>query len=291
MAPYDEGGGGFLPPPTSAPRVRGGIRLQSRTGASAWWSRRWLAAFAASAVGERAAQGLADARQGQVLELHVELGAVRAKVQGTRRDPHEVQLTVPQVGQATWLRIAQAIAARGSSRAELLAGEMPDDVEAVFRREGELLFPALDDDAALTCTCEDWSVPCRHALAACHLLAEAMDREPLLAFRIRGVEPDVLRALVTGVEAAPAETTLAASPGPEGELEPAAFWGTLPEPAGVDCAAPSVDAPLVRILGAPPLWRGADSFEPAMRRLFARAATSPRAVDLALGALAERAVD
>jgi uncharacterized Zn finger protein len=274
-----------MPPATQPRAVHGGIRLQTRRGGGSWWSRRWLAALEAAAVGERHAQALDDARRGRVLELEVELGQVRASVQGTRREPHAVTIRLAAIDQLTWLRLAEALAARGDSRAELLARQMPDAVEAVFRREDVSLFPVLDEDLAITCTCDDWSTPCRHALAASLLVAEAMDADPLLAFKVRGIEPALLMAVVTGGCArATDEADASDADLPEAPEAPSIDLPHHPIPLVVALDAPPVDAPLVRILGAPPMWRGADSFEPAMRRLYARVASDPRTIDLALGA-------
>lgn len=295
MGLFDEGGGEFMPPSTQPRAVRGGIRMQSRRGASSWWSRRWLAALEAGAVGERHAQALEDARRGRVLELEVELGQVRAAVQGTRREPHVVTIRLAVIEQLTWLRIAEALAARGESRAELLARQMPDAVDSAFRREDVSLFPLLDDDLDISCTCEDWSTPCRHALAAGMLVAEAMDADPLLAFKARGIEPALLMAVVAGggAGAGAGAKGIAGEPdrdelGPDRDDRNETRAGREKcdlHPAEARIVAldtPPIDAPLVRILGAPPMWRGADSFEPAMRRLYARVASDPRTIELAL---------
>ncbi len=273
-----------MPPATQPPTVSGGIRLQSRRGASSWWARRWLAALEAGAVGERHAQALDDARRGRVLELEIELGHVRASVQGTRREPHAVTIQLAAIEQLTWLRIAEALAARGDSRAELLARQMPDAVDAAFRREDVSLFPLLDDDLDISCTCEDWSTPCRHALAASMLVAEAMDADPLLAFKVRGIEPALFMAVVAGGGAN--ERRVGGAPtgrrATERSESDAASTAGSATPRIVMLDAPPIDAPLLRILGAPPMWRGADSFEPAMRRIYARGASDPRTIELAL---------
>lgn len=286
MGPSDEHR--FMPPSSQPRAVAGGIRLQSKRGGTSWWTRRWLAALEAGAVGERHAKALEDARKGRVLELDIELGAVRARVQGTRREPHVVSIAVAAIDQMAWLRIAAALASRGESRAELLARQMPESVEAAFRREGASLFPMLEDDLEITCTCEDWATPCRHALAACLLVGEAMDADPLLAFRVRGIEPELLMAVVAGGAAE------GAGDGPHAADEPVADSIPVTDVAEenheawveqvVTLDAPPIDAPLVRILGAPPMWRGADTFEPAMRKLYARVASDPRTIDLAFGA-------
>jgi uncharacterized Zn finger protein len=282
--------GEFLPPSSTPRPVEGGIRLQSRRGGTAWWTRRWLAAIEAGAVGERLDRGLDDARRGQVLELDVTLEGVRALVQGTRRTPERVVLRLPAIEQGAWLQVAGAISTRGASRADVLAGHMPEDVEAACRRAGFELFPTLDDDLELDCTCEDWSSPCRHAIAVGALLGEVMDREPLLAFRLRGIEPDVLLALVAGQPVAPVH----ARNDEKGTTDEPATGQVVgpdrstPGPLPLDVTPPRLDAPLVRILGAPRMWRGADDFEPAIRRMQARASTDPRVIDIALATPRER---
>ena len=286
MGPSDEHR--FMPPASTPREVTGGIRLQSKRGGTAWWTRRWLAALEAGAVGERYVQALDDARRGRVLELDVEVGVVSAHVQGTRRAPHEVAIRLAPIDQLTWLRIAEALAARGEARGELLARQMPESVEAVFRREDASLFPMLDDDLAITCTCEDWSTPCRHALAASLLVGEAMDADPLLVFKARGIEPALLMAVVAGGAGSETEGATADEGGVDATIvDPLPLdQERLSEayvPIVVALDVPPIDAPLVRILGAPPMWRGADSFELAMRRVYARVASDPRSIALALG--------
>lgn len=282
--------GEFLPPSSTPRPVEGGIRLQSRRGGSEWWTRRWLAAIEAGAVGERLERGIDDARRGQVLELDVTLEGVRALVQGTRRAPERVVLRLPAIEQGAWLQVAGAISTRGASRADVLAGRMPDDVEAACRRAGFELFPTLEADLELDCTCEDWASPCRHAIAVGALLGEVMDREPLLAFRLRGIEPDVLLALVAGRGDTPDGPQLdSASSNDTTVTAPTVDLNGAPrEPLPLDVTPPQLDAPLVRILGAPRMWRGADDFEPAIRRMQARASTNSRVIDIALASPRER---
>lgn len=298
----DQHGGDFFPPPSTPRKVRGGIRVQATSREDArrtWWSRRWLAPIDALADPSRIERGWSYARDGQVLTLEFELGAIVARVQGTRRTPYEVRIQIAQFAQVEWLHVAEALAARASYRAQLLAGTMPDDMEAVFARLGLTLFPALEDDLAISCTCSDWATPCRHAVAACHVAGEALDREPFLALRLRGIEREVLLALVQGtlpdepgVDVEPGHRDAAVQPSPAAgsAIDLAAFWqGRDVEvveggaAASIDLQPPPMDAPLVHVLGAVPMWRGVDDFVPVMRSLHRRIGTSMPALDVALG--------
>lgn len=291
------GDGGFFPPPTSPRAVSGGLRIRAARGpiGTTWWTRRWFAALEAMGAGERLERGRAYARGGQVTALDIGLGEVRATVQGTRRDPYGARIRVQRFEQLEWLDVARQLAQRAEYQARLLAGTMPDDIEAAFARAGVSLFPSLEDDLAVGCTCNDWAVPCKHVAAACFLLGEALDADPFLAFRLRGIERDVLLALLAA-ETPARDATDTHSPSEDVEqrladqarVDPAAFWGRDPDgapfrPLPLDLQPPVLDAPLVRILGAPAMWTGAGDFEPAMRRLYARIGSDPRALDLATG--------
>ena len=78
--------------------------------------------------------------------------------------------------------------------AKLLAGEMPQDIEPVFREVGLSLFPAKLGDLETDCSCPDWSNPCKHIAAAYYLLGEEFDRDPFLIFTLRGLGRDALLA-------------------------------------------------------------------------------------------------
>jgi uncharacterized Zn finger protein len=287
--------------------VTGGIRLQARRGqvAQTWWARRWLASLEAIGIGDRLERGRDYARSGQVMSVDVELGAVTAEVQGTRVTPYASRIEVTPLGQLEWLDLANVLAAQASYRAELLAGTMPEDIEAVFARAGLRLFPTLEDDLRFSCSCPDWATPCRHVAAVCYLVGEAFDRDPFLIFRLRGIERDVLLALLearapttddehaiaprapgdTGDDGAPDATA-------DGQVDAAAFWAGEPSTAAapLDLEPPPADAPLVRVLGPMGFWRGADDFEPLMLRMYGRVAADARALDVALGSAAPATV-
>lgn len=298
MSPSDfgdrHGGGDFFPPPSAPRSAVGGIRLQARRSERSWWSKRWLAALEAMGIGDRIERGLDYARSGQVLTLDVAGGVVRATIQGTRRTPYELELRVEVLQQLTWLAVVRELATRSLPRAELLGGRMPEDIEAVCARADVALFPSLESDLDVRCTCADWASPCKHAAAVCHLLGEAFDRDPFLVFQLRGIEREVLLALLAGTPVPDGFCSSDSTDGSDVDRSGAtmsgvdldAFWnGTEPDldaaPTGTE--PPAMDAPLERMLGAPPMWRGAADFLPTMRRLHARVAADDRLLDVALG--------
>jgi uncharacterized Zn finger protein len=285
----------LFPPPSKPRDVTGGIRLAKRRASEqSWWSQRWISMFEAIGHGERLLRGRDYATGGQVrtLEVHGD-GGVRATVQGTRRTPYDVRITLRAVAATEWIVIADVLASRAAYRAALAAGSLPEDIEAVFARAGVALFPSDDDDVEYTCTCTDWARPCKHVAAVVYLVGDALDRDPLLALQLRGVDREVLTALVAGRAidgdtAAEPEDRSGVADEAASTIDAHEFWnGPAPDDrrAPIDLEPAAIDAPLIRILGGPPpQWRGSLDFERELTRILRRAATDARTLDVALGA-------
>src|SRR6266542_987333 len=176
-------------PPARPRRVEGGIKARSRRGqiGESWWSGRFVAILESLGMGPRLGRGRAYARAGQVLDLGVAAGTASARVQGSRARPYRVSIGLARFAEADWARVESALAARAVYSAKLLAGEMPREIEEVFASCGLSLFPERARDLAMSCSCPDWAVPCKHIAATFYLLAEAFDADPflILAWRAR----------------------------------------------------------------------------------------------------------
>ena len=174
--------------------VDDGLELRSRRGAigESWWSRRFLSAVESILTGGRLARGRTYARQGQVIDLGIGSGLVVAQVQGSRRTPYGVQISMPAASDVRWDAIVDALAAQAGYAARLLAGELPHEIEDVFAQAGVALFPERGSHLTTSCTCPDWATPCKHAAAVCYLMAEAFDDDPFLLLAFRGREREAL---------------------------------------------------------------------------------------------------
>jgi uncharacterized Zn finger protein len=213
---------GWYPPPSRPRPVEGGLKARSRRGAigETWWSRRFIDLLESFRLGGRLDRGRRYARAGQVLDLQVAAGLVSARVQGSRVRPYRVRLETPVLAPSDWKRVEQAMAGRAAFAARLLAGEMPHDIEETFAAAGVSLFPASPRNLASSCSCPDWSNPCKHVAAVYYLLAEAFDDDPFLIFAWRGrTRSELLGRLraLRGSDTSPAEapgTSGAGGPGP-----------------------------------------------------------------------------
>jgi uncharacterized Zn finger protein len=206
-------------PPSKPIEVEGGVKARSRRGAigETWWSARFIAVLESMGMGGRLARGKNYARRGQVLDLWIEPGQVSALVQGSRRKPYRVRISLRAYDKAEWNKIVDALVQDAWYAAKLLAGELPEEIVGLFDSLGLALFPSSLDYLGLDCTCPDWEVPCKHMAAVFYLLAERFDLDPfdILAWRGRDRETllDTLSARRVGtVPADRAETRDSAIP-------------------------------------------------------------------------------
>jgi len=279
--------GGF--PPSKPREVKGGIRARSRRGAFAqsWWARRWIAVLEGFELGGRLQRARSYARRGQVVSILIERGRVDAVVQGSRPDPYLVTIETRTLVPEEWRRLAAALNREARFAAQLLAGEMPADVEEAFRLAGLSLFPAQKEDLRTSCSCPDWSNPCKHIAAVYYLLGEEFDRDPFLIFRLRGLDRDELVLLLARAAAtAPARPERGRRPRRAADPLPSeapAFWQGSELPADLlgEVEAPPVAAALLARLGTFPFWRGRQPLVEAITPVYH--AASAKALEVFLG--------
>jgi uncharacterized Zn finger protein len=199
-----------------------------------------------------------------VMDIHVQDGEITAKVQGSRRTPYKVSIWVKPLKDADWDRVLDVLAGQAIFTAQLLAGEMPTDIEEAFVAANISLFPASAHELETDCSCPDWANPCKHIAAVYFLLGEAFDDDPFMLFRLRGRTQEQvlagLRARRGALEeeeekAGPDPTALPAeeaAPAPLPE-DPAIFWrlGQSLDDFQVQPKAPRVPLSLLQRLGQP----------------------------------------
>jgi uncharacterized Zn finger protein len=165
------------------------------------------------------------AQSDQVYGLAITSGSVTAQVQGSRRKPYDVWIDLPVFTPAEWARAERAMAADPSCSAQLVDGEVPDDVEKLFARTGLSLLPAKAGDMTMDCSCPDWMVPCKHVTAVLQSLAAAFDADPFDLLVWRGRSRTRLVEHLSEL-AVPASPPVPAKPGPDVPLADCldAYW-------------------------------------------------------------------
>ena len=240
--------------PKAPIRAADGIKARTTRGSigKSWWSRRFIDVLEGFALGSRLTRGRAYARSGQVLSLAVGYGKVQAEVQGSRRVPYRVTITLATFDEATWRRAESALAAQAIFAARLLAGELPSEIEEVFVGLGAPLFAEGLEELNLRCSCPDWEVPCKHLSAVLYVLAEEFDDDPFAVLHWRGRSRETLltnlRALRTG--------TLAETGSPHHDAEQSTTDAdtTLGAPALLGAAVALTDLPDTASTDATRFW-------------------------------------
>ena len=174
--------------PAKPKKVKNGIKAKSQRGAigETWWSKRWINTLESLNVSARLSRGRSYARKGQVISINVKEGMVTAKVQGTRKKPYDVKISLNVLSDKKWNKVTDVMASKAIFAAKLLAGEMPLDIEDAFKNAGTSLFPKSKKELKTSCSCPDWANPCKHIAAVYYLLAERFDEDPFLIFKLRG---------------------------------------------------------------------------------------------------------
>lgn len=262
--------------------AHGGIKAGARRGSFAknWWAKRWIEVLEGFDIGARLSRGKRYARSGQVLNIRIDRGLVVAEVQGSRRTPYQVVVSVKPLSDEDWATVGEHLAGQALFAARLLAGEMPPDIETAFEQVGLSLFPSAVHDLETRCSCPDWSNPCKHIAAVHYLLGEEFDRDPFLIFKLRGMDREGLMALCRGAHAQQAAPGVEAPTAPAPPLDeeplptdPPEFWhaGDLPEDLYGEVRVPAMSAALPRRLGNFPFWRGETPLQEFFEGLYTRA--------------------
>lgn len=184
--------------PTRPIITQDGIKARSKRGSFAknWWATRWIEALERFVDTGRLTRGRSYARKGQVLSIEETKTGIAARVQGSRRTPYKITIQMVALTDAQWDKVMDALSEQAIFTAQLLAGEMPHDIEQAFQTAGVSLFPSRRVDLATDCSCPDWANPCKHIAATHYILGERFDEDPFLLFRLRGrTQEQILQGL------------------------------------------------------------------------------------------------
>ncbi len=153
---------------------------------SAWWVQQWNDLLNSYRFKKRLERGRRYAREGHILSIKFKGSKVVAKVQGTAPEPYELYISIDSFSDEDWDFVIATMAQKAIYSAKLLAGEMPDDIEAVFTSNGLSLFPFTLSDVRSRCSCPDPKNPCKHIAAVYYQLGDFFREDPFVLFQLRG---------------------------------------------------------------------------------------------------------
>jgi uncharacterized Zn finger protein len=181
------------------------VLIEGRKIAHTFWGAAWCDNLETySDFANRLPRGRSYARNGSVIDLAIEAGAVSALVAGS--EVYTVGITVKPPRKALWSAIVAECTGKIGSLVDLLQGKLSPPVMAVVTREKTGLFPT-PREIAFRCSCPDGAFMCKHVAAALYGVGARLDEEPALLFRLRRVDPEELirhAAAPAGVAGQPA---------------------------------------------------------------------------------------
>lgn len=177
------------------------VLIEGRKIAHSFWGRAWCENLERySDFESRLPRGRSYVRNGLIVDLQIERGALRALVSGS--DLYEVQIDIAVAAPARWRAICKDCAGSIGSLVELLQGKLSKNVMERVCREGDGLFPA-PSEIKMSCSCPDWADMCKHVAATLYGVGARLDATPDLLFTLR----DVNRAQLIATASADLPTT------------------------------------------------------------------------------------
>ncbi|MCG6137269.1 MAG: SWIM zinc finger family protein [Nostoc sp. LLA-1] len=151
-----------------------------------WWSQKWLELLDAYRFKKRLERARNYSRQGNVLSIEFKGAKVLAQVQGSEVEPYKVSLSLDHFSEEEWSYVIETMSQKAIFAAKLLAGEMPQNIEEVFTKNGLSLFPFTLSDVHSKCSCPDKANPCKHIGAVYYQLGDRFSEDPFVLFQLRG---------------------------------------------------------------------------------------------------------
>ncbi|MEB3231341.1 MAG: SWIM zinc finger family protein [Leptolyngbyaceae bacterium] len=167
-----------------------------------WWGKKFIGAIEKIVDSGRLSRGRSYARGNKVKSFTIKNNVVNAKVRGSvnpyfgvYKEPlYDTKIEFETISRAKWNKVIEAIASKASLISRLLLNEIPDNIEASFKPLDVNLLPASRKDFKTSCSCPDYSNPCKHIAGVHYLIAAELDNDPFLLFELRGLSREDLKA-------------------------------------------------------------------------------------------------
>jgi len=152
------------------------------------WGSYFIDAMERLADEARLGRGRSYAGHGYVLKLSIKDGKAEAMVEGSYRPWYNVTIAFKPLGRGDIEAIYKLIDNDPMLMGRIAAGELPLELIERLEKANIQLLPSRWEDMRRSCTCPDYGDPCKHMAAVYYILAQEIDRDPSVLFRLRGVE-------------------------------------------------------------------------------------------------------
>lgn len=158
-----------------------------------WWGEKWLNSLSNIDDTNRLPRGRTYAGNGSVKDIIIKNNLIKAKVQGTRRTPYKIDIIVPEFSEAQKKKIINEIINNPLLISKLINRELPKELFDFAINNNIRIFPQTYRDIDMDCNCPDWAVPCKHIASIIYIIANEIDKNPFVFFKIKGL--DILKEI------------------------------------------------------------------------------------------------
>lgn len=168
------------------------IELEGRVIAKSWWGKAWCDNLESYAdFYNRLERGRKYVRNNAVVDLQIERGKVSAKVIGSGKTPYRITVQINELGKAKYKNIIKESSMHIQNIEALINGNFPETLKKLFLKKDGGLFPTMAD-IHFECSCPDVADMCKHVAAVLYGIGARFDKEPLLFFKLRGIDTEKL---------------------------------------------------------------------------------------------------
>lgn len=168
------------------------VIIEGRSIAKSWWGISWCNNLENYAdYSNRIERGRSYVRNGNVLDLKITEGKIRALVQGSISKPYSITIKIKTLNETVWKNIKESCIGKIESMQELLEGKFPKEMEELFKLKGKGLFPS-PKEINFDCSCPDYASMCKHIASVLYGIGARLDNDPKLFFTLRKINFDEL---------------------------------------------------------------------------------------------------
>ncbi len=153
-----------------------------------WWGEQWLRALERVDFSNRLPRGKSYAKNGSVTSIKINGNVIEAKVKGSRPKPYTVNIVVPPFFEKEQKIFFQKIRENPLIISRLLNRELPPELLEIGEKNKIKIFPHSWQDLKMNCNCPDWAVPCKHIAAVIYMVANEIDQNPFIVFKLHNFD-------------------------------------------------------------------------------------------------------
>ncbi len=159
-----------------------------------WWGNAWVEALEKiDCDTNRLPRGRSYASGDKVSHIEITTkGNIKAKVKGTRPRPYKIEIGLKKFCKEEVEIIKELIENNPLLASELSMGKLPESLLELLKEQEVYLLPVSWSDIATQCSCPDWANPCKHLAAVYYILANEIDKDPYILFKLRNIHKEDL---------------------------------------------------------------------------------------------------